>query len=387
MNKLFRNAAILAMGFGMAMTFTACHSGEGNLAPDNAKTAVNKLVVKSNVAAKFEFNGEQKPVTVANGTVEFSNLVNNISNGTLKVVEIGGQPAASAGYIPATYADVDVKFDNTNAVTVTYNFVKSLSTATLPTVTAAQASSGWTENTASATTVNGNTNVTGSIEIPAGSDALAGEKLGIIYYTPVVNEDNTPDGTKKKKSFVSATAEPKGKTAASGKEFVITANIAGGQGCEIVASNGSSEVAAEATATKISAKVPNLDSDWTFQLVASGKVVGQGTYTTSKGFLNAGDAQMKGTQYVGYTPAKNIENNELLNMYLTSMFGEPGTTEIVEGLTNPTGSSIEFIVNQEYTDYEFSSGSVTFTCRVWGKATFVYQTEGEILVHSGGSSL
>ena len=44
-----------------------------------------------------------------------------------------------------------------------------------------------------------------------GSDALAGEKIGITYYTPVVTEDNTPDGTKKK-SFVSATAEPKNKT-------------------------------------------------------------------------------------------------------------------------------------------------------------------------------
>jgi hypothetical protein len=35
-----------------------------------------------------------------------------------------------------------------------------------------------------------------------GSDALAGEKIGITYYTPVVTEDNTPDGTKKMKSFV-----------------------------------------------------------------------------------------------------------------------------------------------------------------------------------------
>ena len=78
-------------------------------------------------------------------------------------------------------------------------------------------------------------------------------------------------------------------------------------------------------------------------------------------------------------------------MYLTSLFGESGTTTVVEGFTNTTGSSIEYIVNQEYTDYEFTSGTgskpVTFTCRVWGKATFVYQTEGEILVHSGGSSL
>jgi len=377
MNKLFRNAAILAMGFGMAMTFTACHSGEGNLAPDNAKTAVNKLVVKSNVAAKFEFNG----VTKTGTSVEFSDLVNNITDGTLKVTEIGGVAVASAGYIPATYADVNVKFNNSNVVNVTYNFVKSLSTATLPTVTAAQATSGLTQPAETGSVVGG------SIEIPAGSDAMAGEKIGITYYTPVVTEDNTPDGTKKKKSFVSATAEPKGKTAATGKEFVITANIAGGQGCEIIASNGSSEVAAEATATKISAKVPNLDSDWTFQLVATGVKKSSGTYTTSKGFLAPNEKEMVGTQYLGYTPAKNIENNELLNMYLASMFGESGTTTVVEGFTNTTGSSIEYIVNQEYTDYEFTSGTVTFTCRVWGKATFVYQTEGEILVHSGGSSL
>lgn len=377
MNKLFRNAAILAMGFGMAMTFTACHSGEGNLAPDNAKTAVNKLVVKSNVAAKFEFNG----VTKTGTSVEFSDLVNNITDGTLKVTEIGGVAVATAGYIPATYADVDVKFDNTNAVTVTYNFVKALTSADLTPVTAGQT----VYNTASATTVNGNDNVTGSIEIVDGE--LSGENIGIKYYTPSVVEDNTPDGTKKKKSFVSATAEPRNATMTGGKEFKIVANIAGGQGCEIVATNGEQEVSATPEANKIWASVPDLKKDWTFQLVATGVKKSSGTYTTSKGFLAPNEKEMVGTQYVGYTPAKNIENNELLNMYLTSMFGEQGTTTVVEGFTNTTGSSIEYIVNQEYTDYEFTSGSVTFTCRVWGKATFVYQTEGEILVHSGGSSL
>jgi len=375
MNKLFRNAAILAMGFGMAMTFTACHSGEGNLAPDNAKTAVNKLVVKSNVAAKFEFNG----VTKTGTSVEFSDLVNNITDGTLKVTEIGGVAVATAGYYAPSYADVDVKFANTNAVTVTYNFVKSLVGTSIPT---GSAGTGMVQNTDAGSVVSG------SIELPAGSDAsVEGSTLAITYYTPQVSEDNTPDGTKKKKSFVSATAEPKNKTIGSGKEFVITANIPGGAGCEIVASNGSSEVAAEADANKIWAKVPNLDSDWTFQLVATGVKKSSGTYTTSKGFLAPNEKEMVGTQYLGYTPAKNIENNELLNMYLASMFGESGTTTVVEGFTNTTGSSIEYIVNQEYTDYEFTSGSVTFTCRVWGKATFVYQTEGEILVHSGGSSL
>ena len=375
MNKLFRNAAILAMGFGMAMTFTACHSGEGSLAPDNTKTAVNKLVVKSNVAATFSFNGQTKTGT----DVEFSDLVNNISDGTLKVTQIGGVAVATAGYYAPSYADVDVKFSNTNAVTVTYNFVKNLvGTA----IAAGSATTGMVQATDAGSVV------TGSIELPAGSDAsVEGSTLAITYYTPQVSEDNTPDGTKKKKSFVSATAEPKNKTIGSGKEFVITANIAGGEGCEIVASNGSSEVAAEADANKIWAKVPNLDNDWTFQLVATGVKKSTGSYTTSKGFLGANETEMSGIQYLGYTPAKDIENNELLNMYLTSMFGEPGQTKVVEGFENKTGSSIEYIVNQEYTDYEFTSGTVTFTCRVWGKASFVYQTEGEILVHSGGSSL
>ncbi len=369
MNKLFRNAAILAFGFGMAMTFTACHSSDAAESDRGELKVVNKLIVKSNVAAEFEFAG----VTKTGTAVEFS----DISNGTLKVKKIGGVDVASAGYIAATYADVNVKFDNSNVVNVTYNFLKGLTTATLPTVSAAQATSGLVQPAETSSVVGG------SIEIPAGSEALAGEKVGITYYTPVVTEDNTPDGTKKKKSFVSATAEPKNKTTASGKEFVITANIPGGQGCEIVASNGTNEVTATATATQISAKVPNLNEDWTFQLVATGVKKSTGESTVYSGTANG--KEMKGIQNVGYTPGASIQNNTLLNMYLTSMFGEPGTTEVVE--ENPTSLPVTFVVNQEYTDYEFTSGSVTFTCRVWGKATLVYNTEGEVIVHSGGSSL
>ena len=57
MKKFFKSAAILTLGFGLAMTFTACHHSDGEAAPEaqtvfsDAKT----LVVKTNVPAKFSF--------------------------------------------------------------------------------------------------------------------------------------------------------------------------------------------------------------------------------------------------------------------------------------------------------------------------------------------
>ena len=109
MKKFFKNTAILALGFGFAMTFTACHNnGEAYV-----ESSIDDLVTVDKAANTLTLVFTQNPSSVKIGMTEYASKV--VATGSTWTLVIEGAPAK--GTIKTTFADGSYVTDD-----VTYNF-------------------------------------------------------------------------------------------------------------------------------------------------------------------------------------------------------------------------------------------------------------------------
>jgi hypothetical protein len=399
MNKLFNKVAILAFGFGVAMSFTACHSGEGESESSEViktGTASYDLIVKTNVSATVTFDGKSANTTQAGNVYIFTDVN---TNGTLVVSKAGYKGGyngkVSFGQTTAKYVAVDLYAD-------------PLTDGDTP--TAAQNGSATSDitltNGSTNQSVNDNTVVTLNVPKEA-ADPTSGsdDDFSIYLFTPTNTEDTedalanvndqqelpvlgiacTPDGADWKTQGLPEEQWP---TVTASLEKSNELNV------KIVNSADPSEkldlVWPNEEQPVVVARIPHFSS-WLYTLDV--KVVRVNTETVTVKSVT-GTRVTKGRNQISYTRKVGVgevsDNAVLIKKYVQSIFGENASfTSKFTFNANMAGVAEGEIVQDKKVYTLVSTNAKTgksteFTVTVWGgvKSNIVVRPA----THSGGAN-
>lgn len=414
MKKFFKNTAILALGFGFAMTFTACHnngeayveSGIDDLVTVDKASKTLKIVYTKQQPSSVTYAGKSYTATANAANTEWTVVITGAaSTGTVKTTFPNN---ASTGK-PDFFADnVTVNFGDREELLITIQPVKGTSTVTTP-LPAGVASADITvtndtENQSEGQAGDGDgneTNVSADVKVPAGTTVTnaSGNDLAIIVYTP--NDASVTDLSGEIDAPVLAVrCQPDGATFTPYAEVSVDVPGLSGEKIYLQNSENKSEVLSvdngkmTVNGTKLTAQVPHFSS-WFYMLQGTIVSTEPTDVEVSAGETpveKAGKTKIGFTKYVGYDILETSGTvHPLVKKFIQSLFGVK--KKQVNGtftFNAPSEGTISWKVNQHVTVYHFRSGTVYFDVRVYGSVkptgTFTAPEEPEYK-HSGGSNL
>lgn len=390
MKKFFRNTAVLAFGFGMAMAFTACHSGDYAEEPqtpaakDASSTVVSNrmLLVQTNVAA----------------TVKYNNANPSAKSGTLYTfngaAQSGSLTVSATGYKPQT---VNVAFGENNAKLVNVQLVKAPTNGEAKVAGQSVSVSNEAKNQQD-NAIDG-TDVVATIDVPADVtvDAEhANDKFSIVVFTPASGDaqDVEKKGDQIAEAVLAVDCEPDG--AKFDKPVTVTVNIPGSSKLDLrLKHKASGEVKTIGNGLTregdmIKATIEHF-SQWDYELIANAdEVVTEEKliYTEDK-VVNAGQQRVSFTQWIGYDA--NNAPASLIGKFLKNTYSTIAR-EIKNSFTYTAAekSQAHVEVYQKVKNIVFKSGEETFKVVSYGTVShkvMLTPTEEPVPVHSGGSSL
>lgn len=390
MKKFFRNTAVLAFGFGMAMTFTACHSGDSAEEPqapaakDASNTVVSNrmLLVQTNVAA----------------TVKYNNANPSAKSGTLYTfngaAQSGSLTVSATGYKSQT---VSVAFGENTAKLVNVQLVKAATNGQAK--VAGQSVSVSNEDQNQRDNAIDGTDVVATIDVPEDVtvDAdHANDKFSIVVFTPASGDaqDVEKKGDQIAEAVLAVDCEPDG--AKFDKPVTVTVNIPGSSKLDLrLKHKASGEVKTIGNGLtregdKIKATIEHF-SQWDYELIANAEEVvteEKLIYSEDK-VVNAGQQRVSFTQWIGYDA--NNAPASLIGKFLKNTYSTVAR-EIRNSFTYTAAekSQAHIEVYQKVKNIVFKSGEETFKVLSYGTIShkvMLTPTEEPVPVHSGGSSL
>ena len=378
MKKFFRNAAILAFGFGVAMTFTACHSGSddnGAAQPQPATDVVveNTLYVDVAGASSVKYNGATQ--TNKSGNVyRFDNVA---ATGTLEVKGAGmvdQNIQVTFGNETEKYIAIVLYAAAQNAQTHTQN--------TSGTVTVVNAEG---DETVESTDVDNKTTMTVPDDAPSGD-------YSIVFYTPATADAPTLENTNDTadEPVLGIDCEPSGTTFTT--PVAVTTTVPEISNLNVVLKNGNDEapLTYKDNGDEVTAQIPHFSS-WIFML--SARLTGINTSSEVNKLasftVKAGKNRKSYTRKLGYEVGK--ADNSLVGRYVKALYGTKAKTLSSSfSFTAPYAGTAEVTVTQTVRTYNFVSinpvtkKQSTFSVKVYGSAkpsVVVYP-----YTHSGGAN-
>lgn len=409
MKKFFKNTAILALGFGFAMTFTACHNnGEAYV-----ESSIDDLVTVDKAANTLTLVFTQNPSSVKIGMTEYASKV--VATGSTWTLVIEGAPAK--GTIKTTFADGSYVTDD-----VTYNFgaeeqleiriqgYKATSSTAITMTLGAGNTTTTTETTTNdpANQAEGqgvgdsdDVNVTASVTLPAGTPVSnGGTTLSIIVYTPSDNgatDVASSSSTTFAEPVLAVRCQPDGADFTPGFA-TVKVNIPNLTSEKIFLRNSAN--ANETLSLKSNDGNGNLEVDiphfssWYYVLEADIAKIDAEDVEVSSGeaaVAKAGTVKVPFTKYVGYEIVSTEAIHPLVKKFIQSLFGvKKKTVNATFSFSAPSEGTLSWKASQHVSVYHFRSGQKYFDVRVYGSVkptgTFNAPEEPEY-VHSGGSNL
>lgn len=414
MKKFFKNTAILALGFGFAMTFTACHNnGEAyvessidDLVTVDKASKTLTIVYTKQQPSSVTYAGKTYTATANAANTEWTVVITDAkSTGTVKTTF----PNNATTGKPDFYADnISVDFGEKEEILVRVKPFKGTSTLTTPlpagTVTAAITVTNDSENRGEGQTGDGDGNevtINADVNVPVGTTVTnpSGDPLAIIVYTPSDVSATSLEGTITE-PVLAVSCQPDGATFTPYAE--VTVDVPGLNGEEIFLQNSTNKneklvkgAGLTVAGTKLTAQVPHFSS-WYYMLSAdllsaqaTDEEVDHGEFNIAK----AGNVKVPFTKYVGYeiVPLDNKTLHPVVKKFIQSLFGvQKKQVSATFNFAASSEGTLVWTVNQHVTEYYFRSGSVDFQVRVFGTVkptgTFSAPEEPEYS-HSGGSNL
>lgn len=389
MKKFFRNTAVLAFGFGMAMTFTACHSGDSSEEPqtptaeDVSNTVVTSrvLYVQTNVAATVKFNNAN-PSSKSGNLYTFSN-----------VNQAGSLVVSATGYKPQT---VNVAFGEDNAKFVDVQLVKAPTNGQAKAVGTPVSVTNEAQNQQD-NAVDG-TDVVATIDVPADVtvDAEhANDKFSIVVFTPASGDaqDVEKKGDQIAEAVLAVDCEPDG--AKFDKPVTVTVNLPGSSKLDLrLKHKASGEVKTvgnglQREGDKVIATIEHF-SQWDYELIANADevVVEEKLIYTEDKVVGAGQQRVTFTQTIGYDA--NNAPASLIGKFLKNTYNNVAR-QIKSSFTYnaPYKGKAHVEVYQKVKHITFKSGEEIFKVVSYGtisKKVTIAETEEPVPTHSGGSS-
>jgi len=388
MKKFFRNAAILSLGFGLAMTFTACHhSSDGEPAPA-AQTIINEyktLVVTSNVPATFTF-GKYKTTAA---TTSWSISAADFAEGTRLVVTPKDATTYTAQGVTVYFGDEDYR---------EFNF--TLNTKSTTSKTSADADA---EGKMTVTNDSQNQNasgVTAEMDIDINNILTAGvnDVFSVIVYTPAGNGSVLAEGTTITEPVYSIACTPDGIVFKDPIDVRLNIKGANRLDVQVANSENASEVlneknkGLERNPNDILVKIPHF-SEWNVNMAA--KIVSIETTYVPFGEpivmnVSAKRTNVKYTRRSGYeTDDQTVLELPLVKKFLDQSFNGPvHTVTSTYGFTPSTAGVATINFEQAVRYVTLQSDQTIFHATVYGAV------RGKVAVeptptpsHSGGSSV
>lgn len=406
MKKFFTKAAILAFGFGVAMSLTACHSGEGESydGTPQEEGATSAVTVKKLTVNVVNAKGEAVRGNIAYGLQAKANATTatfqgeDLPNAKLTVT------AAQSGYEDAT--PIDVKFDETNPVKeITVTLPKKSANQYAQTPGTVLNGTNDTENQTD-NAINGQNTVV-NLEIPANTGANGDGNVGvagdysIVVFQPAQgeSEDIKADQSEPvEEDVLGIKCNPDGAQFGTENPAKVTVNLPGSSELDVklVNSENRSETAVINWPNNNDDIAANLThfSSWLFVVTAKVQSV---TYeeinlTTVNKAVTAGTrTNIEYTRKLGFEPAAGFNKTSLVGRYILGLFGVQGRDIKATYRFTPTASGrAELVVKQQVKNITFvSTNSLTkksqsFTVRVYGAV--VPSVTVFPMTHSGGTN-
>ena len=421
MNKLFRNVALVAFGFGMAATFTACHNGE-----DTAPTIISNMsstVSKTSDIKTLVLTFAQKP-----NSVTFAGKTGNIvdkSDGTYEVVfedieTTSGVLNVDFGTSFETYSQT-INFGKADALEVVVPAIRK-ATQTMNMATATADASGNfvvtndTENQNDKQFGADNSNaseaqIAAEIVVPATTTKQDGsavnEDFSIVVFTPeqttnTTNEDALVEGKSVNEKVLGIKCEPDG--VKFNAPVTVNVTIPEASGYNLSLKHETTGEVLDAQNGKLSdkgndvfsAQVPHF-STWLYFINAKitkiESVIEKADEGTTE-VANGGKSRISYKKNVGYEVIGNAP--AVIKQYLASVFSvKKRQINSTFSFTAPASGTATWFVNQAVRTYSFVSGSKSFKVRFYGSVTpqVTYtgnateeQVEEAINTHSGGTN-
>lgn len=421
MNKLFRNVALVAFGFGMAATFTACHNGE-----DTAPTIISNMsstVSKTSDIKTLVLTFAQKP-----NSVTFAGKTGNIvdkGDGTYEVIfedieTTSGVLNVDFGTSFETYSQT-INFGKADALEVVVPAIRK-ATQTMNMATATADASGNfvvtndTENQNDKQFGADNSNaseaqIAAEIVVPATTTKQDGsavnEDFSIVVFTPeqttnTTNEDALVEGKSVNEKVLGIKCEPDG--VKFNAPVTVNVTIPEASGYNLSLKHETTGEVLDAQNGKLidkgnnvfSAQVPHF-STWLYFINAKitkiESVIEKADEGTTE-VANGGKSRISYKKNVGYEVIGDAP--AVIKQYLASVFSvKKRQINSTFSFTAPASGTATWFVNQAVRTYSFVSGSKSFKVRFYGSVTpqVTYtgnateeQVEEAINTHSGGTN-
>lgn len=367
MKTVFKSLALAAI---VAASFTACHTeGEPTKIVVNnvVRTSSKILVVNANVDATFTFGGQTQ-----NGTT--ARFETNANTGVVTVTADGRRAVTlNIDFNGGEYLEYDVVL-----ATKGDTFVAAEAEAD----GAAPVSNG--EQNAEE-----NDGVTAEFSVAGNSNTGTTGDYSITVFTPT-DTDNDVENAEKNSEINEAVlgldCKPDG--AVFETPIVVTVNIPGSDGFDITCVGENKEEAQMVrTGDKAQVTLEHF-SVWEFVLKAIADVITTDIQTSEY----SGNAATGVIEYKFKYGYENSDNASLIAKYLKKLFGVPAKERAKKVTFDKKEGTARLKVEQQVKTYTFSSGTKTFTVKVFGKVTETLAIEAapevapEIPTHNGGGN-
>ncbi|MBR1932887.1 MAG: hypothetical protein IJ841_04285 [Prevotella sp.] len=375
MKKFMKSAAILSLGFGLAMTFTACHNSDGESAPSgieyttaNGLPQVSKtLIVNTNVNATIKY-GSQSSANVK--TYTFTGVSDKQ---TLTV--------SAPGYVTETFV-VNFLDEDTKELNVYLH---------KPASGSAVAQAIGQELTV--------TNESGEVynatmTVPAQTAFLGdGSPWSIIVFTPqATNSPVLAKGATVSEPVVAISCTPENVTFTD--PVTVKLNIPKTEGLKLDVKNGNESLNPaniKRDADNLTLLIPHF-SEWDIILGATVTNITDEPVEVFKDTREVGNGRVRVSyqRQVGYT--MQGEEIPLVTKYLNKMFtGTAHPISATYSFNPPIAGTATIVLSQSKKTVTFESGEKTFVATIYGavspKVTIVPNGQPVQPDHSGGSSL
>jgi hypothetical protein len=402
MNKFFKKAAILAFGLGVAMSFTACHSGEGESLPtwstSSAAGLTYDLVVELNMApASIKYDGKNGVKQAGSG---FVYVFSNVDKDKQLVV------TAPAGYKSdfTAAANKVVSFGDETAKYIYLTLYPDMTDSSNPeydaTVVKSQDATSKINTTNSSANQSNNDNTVVSLEVPAGSGDVEGtdDPFSIYLYTPgnEGGEELEKQDDAAEVSVLAIACTPDGASWTDKPEDqrpLVTAVLEKASELDVKLVNSTNKAEAltltynPANPDEVSARIPHFSS-WYYMLnarVVSVKSEEVPVYDNPQRYVTSGNKyQIKYDRKLGVAASGN--NLPLLvKKYIQVLFGNSSATikSTYNYTPQMTGIATESIKQVKKT-LTVKSKNYSFDVTVWG--AIKPQVTVYAKTHSGGAN-
>ncbi len=380
MKKIAKNFFVLAVGALVAVSMTSCHHSSESAAGVPGESVVEKVVplptsrtlivnldapLSSVTGATLKYNGNNAS-SVSGNTYTFNNVADN-----KKVVLEGGNVIKQ---------EANVSFGDKTIVVLSI-VVKEKSAGTVITPASGAEDDDQIDAQAKSTITLSSTAVTNN-------PSLASKNLAVTMFSRLQPlKEDVKKGDKVEVAPYTIDCEPAGATFNPAVD--VKTELPGADGCQVSLKGPNGETPEQSfVGTTLTAKLSHF-SAWDIFMFLDIVDYQEAVEVIKDGNLQAGTNTISYAENAGYSYNENeVKSSKFILRALNAMFGAENTKQNKTVSISATAAGT-YTISQNVEIITLSSGTRTFTIKVWGEVTCTTKVSESAIVtptHSGGSN-